>query len=277
MTSRPTASVGALVALALVLQPPPASGLRFTSNFSSIKVEAQPGETVGRSFHLQLTPGEGPAQFRARMEDFWQSEDGEQSFYRPAGTVERSCAPWVSLNPVEESVEVGGSLDVRLSIAVPGDVGAGGYWCALTIDEVPNPLAAPVGVGVQFLASVSIGVFVYVPPVVREARILEVRLDGELARVRVANDGNAPFAVEGRFEFLHPGATEPIASASLPRTTVLLEPMPTRWIEVPLPGIAELPSGRYLVRAVIDVGLDHYLGVQREMDVRRAASRPDRP
>lgn len=266
----------AAVACSLVAVPP-ARALRFTADLSSIKIEARPGQVVTRSFHLRLAPEERRVQFRSRMEDFWQSEDGAQSFYRPAGTLDRSCAPWVSLNPVERSVDGGGELGIRLTVAVPEDVEAGGHWCALTVDQVADPLAAPTGVGVQFLASVSIGVFVYVAPVERAARILEVRLDGDDASLRVANEGNAPIAVEGRLEISPPGGGEPVAVVPLPRTTVLLEPIASRWISVALPERSRLPSGRYLARVILDIGVDHYLGVQKEIELHRGPGHPPRP
>lgn len=255
----------------------PAPAIRFTSNLSSIKIEAHPDQIVNRSFRLTLAQDEARTQFRARMEDFWQSEDGTQSFYRPAGTLGRSCAPWVSLNPMEQAVEGGDSLEVRLTVAVPSHLEGGGYWCALTVDQVPDPLNAPAGVGVQFLASVSIGVFVSVPPISLAARILEVHLEGDEASLRVANEGNAPIAVEGRFELSRPDGDASVTVIDLPRTTVLLEPVASRWISVPLPDSSHLPSGRYLARVILDIGIDHYLGVQKEVDLHRGSDRHPRP
>lgn len=272
---RCVAAVAVLAASLVASAPAPA--LRFTSDLSSIKIEARPGQVVTRSFQLRLAPEETRVQFRSRMEDFWQSEDGKQSFYRAAGTLDRSCASWISLNPVEQAVEGGGELDIRLTVAVPDDVEAGGHWCALTVDQVADPLAAPAGIGVQFLASISIGVFVYVPPVERAARILDVRFDGDEASVRIANEGNAPIAVEGRFELSPAGGGEPIAVVPLPRTTVLLEPIASRWISVTLPDRSRLPSGRYQARVILDIGTDHYLGVQKEIDLRRGPERQPQP
>ena len=48
------------------------------------------------------------------------------------------------------------------TVTIPKDAKTGGYWCALIVDEVMDPLRVrPEGVGVRFLASLSIGVFVY--------------------------------------------------------------------------------------------------------------------
>lgn len=263
--TRLTLSLAACAALAAA----EASALRFSATLDSIKVEAAPGQTVNRGFHLTLAPDERRARFRARIEDFWQSEDGKQSFYRPPGTIERSCGRWVTLNPVEQAVDPGETLDLRLSVAVPPAAGPGGYWCALTVDQVADPLAASSGVAVQFLASISVGIFVYLPPVERAVKILEVELGGGEARVRLENEGNAPVAAEGRLQFLRPGSTEAVAEVAFPRTTLLLEPTARRWMAVELPAAAELPAGRYLVRTIIDIGLDHYIGVQREMEILR--------
>lgn len=257
------------LAAAAALAAAEASALRFSATLDSIKAEVRPGETINRGFHLTLAADEQRTRFHSHIEDFWQSEDGKQSFYRPPGTVERSCGRWVTLNPVDTVVAPGGSLDLRLSVAVPPSAGPGGYWCALTVDQLADPLASPSGVAVQFLASISVGIFVYIPPIERAVRIVDVELTSDQARVRLQNEGNAPVAAEGRLELLRPGTLELVAAVKFPRTTLLLAPTPRRWITVPLPDAAELPAGRYLVRAIVDIGLDHYIGVQREMEIRR--------
>jgi hypothetical protein len=89
--------------------------------------------------------------------------------------------------------------------------------------------------------------------------------------VKVRNVGNTPLAIEGRFEFIKPGETEPTAVVPLGRNMLLTEPILTGAFSAQLPDAASLPSGRYLVRAVIDYGVDHYIGTQREMVVVRGA------
>src|ERR1700758_4961668 len=97
-------SVAALAIAALAFVPGGAPGLQFTSTFESIKVHARPGEVVTRSFELHLTPGQAPVRFRARVQDWWQSPDGMQSFYRAPGTLPHSCGTWIALDPVETVV-----------------------------------------------------------------------------------------------------------------------------------------------------------------------------
>lgn len=259
----------ALTCWLMVVNVSPVTAANFKVTLSSIKVEARPGQVLTRELQLTLDEDQVTTQFKVHVEDWWRSEDGTQSFFAEPGKLTRSCATWVSVNPVETAVAPGASLTIRVTINVPAGLPPGGYWCALTIDEVPNPLAASENVSVQFFASASTGVFVYVDPVDRAARILDVSIDDKNASIKVQNDGNAPIAVEGRFEFLLSSDTQPVAVATLPRGTLLPEPITTGVFSAALPDPQVLPSGRYLVRAIIDIGLDHYLGVQRELDVRR--------
>jgi hypothetical protein len=251
--------------------------LAFQATLDSIKINARPAQVVTRQFRLTLDQNQRPTHFKARVEDWWRSEDGTQSYYDSPGTVRRSCANWISLNPVESTVQPGETLVIRLSVALPVEVQGGGFWCALTVDQIPDPLEQLEGVGVRFVASVSTGVFVYVEPVERRASILAVEVDGEAARVRVRNDGNAPLGIEGHLEFFAPDATTPAATAAIARRTLLTEPSRDGLLISTLPSPAALPSGRYRVRAVLDFGADHYIGAEREVDIAREAQANEPP
>jgi hypothetical protein len=244
--------------------------LSFTATLDSIKISARPGQVVTRQFRLTLDPDQPRTHFKAHVEDWWRSEDGKQSFYAEAGTLKRSCANWVSVNPRESAISAEETMVVRLSVAVPVEVRRGGYWCALTVDEVPDPLADSTGIGVRFVASVSTGIFINLDPIERAASITDLEVSPTEARVRVRNEGNAPLGVEGRVEFLSPGATTPAASVVLPRGTILTEPISQGTMRAALPPASVLPSGHYVVRAVLDFGGDHYIGAEREIDIVRA-------
>ena len=72
------------------------------------------------------------------------------------------------------SDRAGAVANVRLTISVPDAVKPGGYWCALSVDEVPDPLATtPDGVGVDS-ASVS-PASTLVDPIERGADVLAAR------------------------------------------------------------------------------------------------------
>jgi hypothetical protein len=265
-----------LQAAALAAAPDPPRPLSFQATLDAIRITVQPGQVATRQFRLTLDRDQQPTQFKARIEDWWRSEDGRQSFYAKPGTLRRSCGEWVSINPVEATVQPGATLTIRITVSMPVEVQAGGFWCALTVDEVPSPLeAGGEGVGVRFVASVSTGIFVNVEPVRREASILGLDVAKDAASVNLRNDGNTPLAVEGRIEFFSPGASTPLSSVALSRRTLLTEPSRNGVIGVTLPSAEALPAGRYRVRVILDIGTDHYIGAERELDLLREGS-PER-
>jgi hypothetical protein len=251
------------------------SALSFHANLSSIKVDAEPGEIVNTQFSLTLAADQPQTRFHLRTQDFYRSEDGRQSFYKPAGTLTHSCANWVAINPVETTVQPGAEMDARLTINVPGDAKPGGYWCVLSVDEVPDPhRVTPKGVGMELFTSISVGVFVTVQPVQKSARIEDVQVADNHVTVKVADTGNCPFSAEGRVEFLKAGDETPSATTKFPRTPLFCEPINTSLLIAELPDEKTLPAGRYRVRVILDIGLDHYIAVQKDMDIARVAATP---
>jgi hypothetical protein len=246
--------------------------LSFSATLESIKISGRPDEVVTRQFKLTLDPNQPTTHFKAHVEDWWRSEDGKQSFYGAPGTLAHSCAKWVSLNPVDAAVSASDTLTVRVTVSVPHELSSGGYWCALTLDEVPDPEAVSQGVGVRFLASVSTGVFVYVDPVERDATITHLDVNGDAAIVGVHNDGNAPLGIEGTLEFYAPGGTLPVATVEMARSTLLTEPSKDGTFSTQLPSATVLPSGQYRVRAILDFGADHYVGAERDVAVTRGTN-----
>jgi len=245
------------------------AGLTFQATLESIKIEAQPQQVVNRQFRLTLDPNQRDTRFKAKVEDWWRSEDGKQSFYAEGGSLRHSCARWVTLNPVEATARAGEPLVIRITVTVPQEIPPSGYWCALTVDEVADPAAEQTGVGVRFVASVSTGIFVNVGTVTHAARIIDLQVGQDEAVVKVRNDGNRPVGIDGRMEFFAPGSTSPQATVVLPRATVLTEPSVDGSLTARLPPPAELPAGRYRVRAVLDFGGAHYLGAEKEVDLLR--------
>lgn len=266
----PVRLIAALAVFASALVSTAAEAVTFNATFAPIRISAKPGQVITTTYRLGLDESDPRTQFKVDVQDWWRSEDGRQSFYAAAGSISRSCGRWVSANPMEATIGGGEVLQIRLTVSVPQSVQPGGYWCALSVDEMPDPLAVvPDGVGVRFLASVSTGIYVYIDPVERGADVLDIDVTGAQATARVDNTGNTPTSVEGRFEFVRPGETRPAAVVALPRNVLLTEPVRTAAFSVELPDRTQLPSGRYTVRLILDVGLDHYIGLQRTLDIVR--------
>lgn len=259
--------------IALCAGASPSWALKFHAAFDPIIVAAKAGSVINRTFTLTLAADEQQTQFKLHIEDWWRSEDGKQSFYKEPGTVPQSCGKWITVNPVEQQVNPGQALTARLSITVPPDAKTGGYWCALTVDEVPNPEAVkPEGVGIVFNTSISIPIFVFISPVNRAAKFLDLQVNGDTVAVKLRNTGDCPLLTKGRFEFVRPGEKTPAAVVPF-SGALFLSPVDTRIFTEALPPVGKLPSGRYLVRVILDIGLDKYLGVQKTIDVNRALPR----
>ena len=254
-------------------QPAPALKLHYSMN--SIKVQGRPGQYFVRTIQVSLAENEPAGRIRVHAEEYWVSEDGRQSFYRKPGDPQapaRSCAKWVKVNPVEATLEPGDKLAIKVTVAIPLDARPGGYWCALSMDEVPDPLKSKRSTtGMVFVTSYSTGIFVHIPPVDLRATITAVDIGPQVATVKVRNDGNAAIGALGRIEFLPPGEGARPISVVIPRESVFPEPNRTRAIYVQLPDSEQLPSGRYLVRVIFDIGIDHYIGIQKEMDIDRGS------
>lgn len=258
--------VWSLVLMSVVSAP----AVTFQTTLSPIRLYAKPGDTLTNQYHLTLGEGEPPTEFKVGIEDWWRSENGAQSFYVPAGLLPRSCGSWVSVNPVESRVRGGEKLSVRVTVNVPPTAQPGGYWCALTVEEVPDPLAVtPDGVGVRFLASVSTGIYVFINPVERDVHIDSIELTATDVVLSLTNRGNTPVPVEGRVEFLEPNESTPIATVVIERQMLLLDPIRIGRYGTPLPGADLVPTGRYLVRAILDIGLAHFIGAERELLLNR--------
>ncbi len=247
-------------------RPGHALGLHFTP--MTIRVQARPGQIINRLFLLTLKEGGQAVHFQGHIEDWWRSADRRQTFYRPPGTLKQSCGPWCSLAPVEAAVSEGETLTIRVTIAVPEEANPGGYWAALTVNELPDPLEPrPEGIVMRFYASVSVGIYVEIPPVTRSANIIGLRCDGERIWTKIENTGNTWLPVRGHIEYLKSGDKEPLAQSSISPDVSLPAPVNPAEYWSALPPAEELPDGTYVVRSILDFGLDHYVGAQKQITI----------
>ena len=187
--------------LGLVLCGPEAArAITFQTTLSPIRLSAQPGQVLTSQYQLLLDPSQPRAQFRVHVEDWWRSADGRESFYVAPGSLPRSCGSWVSVNPGEAGISGGEQLNVRVTVNVSSEVRAGGYWCALTVDEVPDPLTVnPENVSVRFLASVSTAIYVNVGEVERSVRFTGLAVEGSTGgKFKGVGDENSISLENGR-------------------------------------------------------------------------------
>lgn len=250
----------------------PVHAIGFHFSPANISTKARPGQVLNHIFTLTLAKDSPVTHFRVRLEDWWRSADNNHTFFATPGTVKRSCGPWCTVNPNEATCNPGETMTVKLTIRVPEKVEPGGYWAALTVEEIPDPLAPkPSGVSVIFRGSVSVGIFIEIPNATRSAKITGVRITAEKVAVTLKNDGNIPLKVNGTFEFYKPGEQNPVATVQIGGEPLLPEPVNTCEFSAPLPNPNILPSGTYKVRVIIDVGLDYLMGAEKELQINRPA------
>ena len=249
----------------------PVHAISFSFAPMNFNIQAKPGQIVNQTFTLTLAKDMRPTQFKAHIEDWWRSADNNQTFFAAPGTLRKSCGTWCAINPTEALVQPGDTLAVKLSIRVPADAEPGGYWAALTVDEIPDPLAPkPSGVSISFKASLSVGINVEVPTATLSAKLKGVRIGENRAFVTVCNEGNTPVRVSGTIEFYKHGEEKPTATIQLSNQPLLPEPINTVEFSAPLPSANDLPSGKYKVRAIIDAGLDYLMGLEKELQIVRS-------
>ena len=279
MLRRPTLTLAAFLTATLAATALDASGearaqSQFAGTFAPIRTWAKPGETLARELRLQLVKSVTgqPLRFKAYSQDFWMSADGRSTGYGDPGKVKASCSNWVTVDPVTQEVAPGGDLLVRVSITVPAGTQPGGYWCAVSIDEQMDPRRKALlgGSGMVLFASFSNAVYVFVAPLQLDAKIKKLDIDSQNASVTVQSLANSPLLIEGHLEFLREGVAEPVAKVDLARRVLLPEPHGSVMTEAPLPPIEVLPDGDYLVKVVLDVGLDHLLGAQSKRSIKHA-------
>ena len=260
---------GALIAI-MACFVTPAAAISFHFSPANINIQARPGQIVNQTFTLTLAKDSPRSNFKAHIEDWWRSADNKQTFFAAPGTIKKSCGLWCTINPVEAGLNPGETMTVKMSIRAPDDAKPGGYWAALTIDEVLDPLAPkPAGVGMIFRASLSVGIMVEIPETTKSARITAVNILDDRAIVTLCNEGNTPVRVSGTFEFFKPDSDQSVAKIQLSSEPLLPEPINTCEFSTALPNKDILPSGKYKVRVIIDAGLDYMMGVERELQITR--------
>jgi hypothetical protein len=127
----------------------------------------------------------------------------------PLGTLERSCAPWLTLEGPLVELAAGGSRTVALRFAVPSEA-RGSYWTKLYVEEMsqPEPVKKEVeGRRYQVYIKQRMGVRVFADlpgTAEREAIVKKVTVTtgpkGRLITMRVVNPGRMLLRCQGRIE-----------------------------------------------------------------------------
>ncbi len=130
--------------LALAASSALAAGVSVTSQLSW-SADVEPGGQAEGNIQLRNT-GDKPGEVRIYQTDYLFRADGSNNFGDP-GSVKRSNAAWVTVNPHQLVVAPGETAMVYFSVAVPRDPAlTGTYWSMIMVEPIAPP-APPVEKG----------------------------------------------------------------------------------------------------------------------------------
>lgn len=180
-------------------------------NKSKIRLSISPGQT-GYGEIIMENPTERERTMRLYLEDWYYlpAADGSKEFV-PAGTLSRSCAPWITFSPAEFTLLPFSRQKISYSIKVPEDA-LGGYYAALFFETLLGKLERPrEGMSAGVSLNVRIASLFYVEArgkVNRKAAIKNLKLekgsspDQLLIQLDFVNTGNVDITAGGTFHIM---------------------------------------------------------------------------
>ncbi len=219
----------------------------------SIKVPLAAGEKTTFGFWIENV-GNGVADVRITLHDWWRTPEGKLKIL-PPGTLEGSCAPWITYAPSSVLVPPGEKAQVAVRIEVPEDA-VGDRWALFLVAEYPSETEnAGEGMGTRVVVAYAVKILRQDPVNAEpagEIRSVEVaRLEPLELRILYVNTGNA-----------HTVNTGTVIIKDIFGETVgeyLIEEFPAlpgeeRVIVFRTPPEEQLPEGIYYALVTIDFG-----------------------
>ncbi len=207
-----------------------------------------PGEEITRIVKVRNDYVE-PTRIRVTATD-WYLDTYGRVCYTEAGSMERSCADWLIVNPQEVEIPPLETFDVRVTAYMPEDA-AGSYWACLLFETVPEPDSGMIGVASQArLIS-----YIYLTCVGTEvergelANFIAEEIDGHtILKLTFENTGNVHLRPFGKIRIEHGGGTPLVEEFDMPHSLIL--PQSSKIYSV---GVGRL-KGLCTARAVLDYG-----------------------
>jgi P pilus assembly chaperone PapD len=192
------------------------------------------------------------------LEDWDRDEVGTNRWYK-SGSVAGSCAERLTIFPGALQLAPGQEASVRVVLDSLATLDAE-CWAAAIV-QVARVVTAN-GRNAQFNIRTAVKLYVTPPDLPPRGEVAEMAVQGDSVRLRFANTGKRHSNVSGRVEFRNENDVV-TATLSIPDMPVL--PGGTRRVTLALP---TLPSGRYVVLAVLDYGGDELAAGQAEHDAK---------
>ena len=173
--------------------------IRIGLGLSKLKVEKEvkPGETISGSLtvynhsDIEITV-KGNAQDFNYIFPF----DGRKKFL-PTGSVERSCANWITVSPPEITIPARGKKEVTYSIKVPPQLEKGEYWAVLFFERPYKKRAVKIGAGINI--RVGSLFFLRTPDRLKQGKIEEITSSSKGIEGNLVNTGNTILVAKGDY------------------------------------------------------------------------------
>lgn len=235
-----------------------------TVSVSRFSLYRNPGETVDGEFTIRNGDADAIA-VDIELVDWDRTLEGVTQFHQP-GTLERSCAGWISLSHYDAALAPNAEIEIRWEAHPPDDV-SGTYWAGLLINV--NSIHATTAPGdIQLIRQFLIRVFVTILPANATGRVSDVRVHG-------INPLGVEVTFENTGDTLLSNVTGLIAVKSSTGKSLF---------EIPLVAFDVLPgyvtrqlvsgdlglhsTGLYLILAVFDFGADYLVAGQSVLRLR---------
>lgn len=223
----------------------------------SLQLPVAPGEQGTGTFLVRNT-GADPIVVNVTLHDWWRTPEGMFQIL-PAGSLERSCAPWILYSATTLELGPGEEIQVTVQVTVPEDA-SGDHWALLLVAEKPQPVEERQAE--EGLTSTTRVVVTYAVKILQEdpagaspaAEIRNIQLVAQsplTLQVRYANTGNCHITGQGTVE-LRDIFGETVRSFTI--TPFPLLPGEERLVAIEDTSGKPLPEGLYYAIALFDFG-----------------------
>lgn len=211
---------------------------------------------------------------RARVDEYWLSQDGTPQFKLATPGEPFSAASWVRANPSDFNIEAGKAVTVRVTTTVPADAREGSYRCAVMFEfDPPGADTRAARKDMQFRGRVATLVYATVgsPRTAIELDDLQVRPLPNAAPnviVKLSNTGRGYVRTKGTM-VITAADGRVVRELQVPNVPVLPESTRELAISTGGPQDAPLEPGLYKIEVRIDVGQAALLVAETQIDLSR--------
>jgi P pilus assembly chaperone PapD len=210
--------------------------------------------------------GTVPTRLKVSLADWDTQRDGTPNFMKAANKP-YSCAGWIQANPSDFRIDPGQAIDVRYTISVPKEIEDGGFRAAIMIETVPDVTVGQKARSVYMKGRIAVIVYEKAGnPVIQgfasslKANLKKKEIDFSLS---LKNTGKTHFRTKGSITVKDSNGKNAF-EVPLPDVPVL--PESERDIKVSYD--KDVPAGKYMATAVIDIGKNELIGAETSFEVK---------